>query len=77
MSALLIGQATAERCGGEVYDGSVPRRCSRPASAVRDGLLVCGQHARLEAVRWAAERPEAVVVGPVSVPDRRWWQSDS
>jgi hypothetical protein len=28
------------RCGAETFDGTERRRCTRPASQVRDGLLV-------------------------------------
>jgi hypothetical protein len=41
------------RCGAETFDGTERRRCTRPASQVRDGLLVCKQHERLEFVFWA------------------------
>jgi hypothetical protein len=42
-----------EKCGAEVYDGRVQHRCTRPASKVRQGLLVCLQHAGVEYVRWS------------------------
>jgi hypothetical protein len=41
------------RCGAETFDGIEARRCTRPASQVRDGLLVCRQHERLDFVSWA------------------------
>lgn len=36
-----------DRCGAEVFDGTEPRQCSRPASSERDGIRVCKQHAKL------------------------------
>ena len=41
------------RCGAETFDGIELRRCTRPASQIRDGLLVCRQHERLDFVSWA------------------------
>jgi hypothetical protein len=41
------------KCGAETFDGTERKRCTRPASQVRDGLLVCRQHERLEFVSWA------------------------
>jgi len=40
------------KCGAETFDGTERRRCTRPASQVRDGLLVCKQHERVEIVYW-------------------------
>jgi hypothetical protein len=34
-------------CAAETYDGVTHRRCTRPASFTRDGLLLCWQHAKL------------------------------
>lgn len=42
-----------ENCGAEVYDGRSQHRCTRPASLIRDGLLVCIQHEGLDHVRWS------------------------
>jgi hypothetical protein len=48
-----MGIPAEAKCGAETFDGTERRRCTRPASQVRDGLLVCKQHERLDSVRWA------------------------
>jgi hypothetical protein len=54
------------RCGAETFDGTERRRCTRPASQIRDGLLVCKQHERLESVSWAGRGNRL----RVSLPER-------
>jgi hypothetical protein len=54
---------TTDRCGADTFDGSEHRRCSRPASALRDELPVCRQHARLARVSaWSAYRRDGIQV---------------
>jgi hypothetical protein len=38
---------TGTRCKAQAFDGTEPRQCTRPASAERDGIPVCRQHARV------------------------------
>ena len=45
------------RCEAETFDGSDRRRCTRPASAARDGHETCKQHARLARVTWDMGQP--------------------
>jgi predicted secreted protein len=62
---------TELKCGAETFDGWERRRCTRPASAVRDGLLVCHQHGELDFVLWAGERGargREWLTGGVSLP---------
>lgn len=59
--------AAAERCGARVFTGTEYHRCSRPASVVRDGLLTCGQHAELERIAWAGQRPETLSGPPAPI----------
>jgi hypothetical protein len=40
-------------CRAETFDGRERRRCTRPASFLRDGLACCAQHSRLDNVRAA------------------------
>jgi hypothetical protein len=54
------------RCGAETFDGTEARRCTRPASQVRDGLLVCRQHERLQIVHWAGRGKRLAI----SLPER-------
>ena len=62
---------TELKCGAETFDGVERQRCTRPASAVRDGLLVCHQHGPLEFVLWAGERGTGRerLTGQVSIPE--------
>jgi hypothetical protein len=38
-------------CRAETFDGIEPKRCTRPASFLRDGLAVCIQHGHLDHIR--------------------------
>jgi hypothetical protein len=62
---------TELKCGAETFDGGERQRCTRPASAVRDGLLVCHQHGGLDFVLWAGERGTGRerLTGRVSIPE--------
>jgi hypothetical protein len=52
-SALIPLSADAGYCRAETFDGIEPKRCTRPASLLRDGLAVCIQHGYLDHVRAA------------------------
>jgi hypothetical protein len=54
-TALVSLPPDSGRCRAETFDGIDPKRCSRPASLLRDGLAVCIQHGHLDRIR-AAER---------------------
>lgn len=41
----------AGSCRAETFDGIDRKRCTRPASFLRDGLAVCRQHGHLEHIR--------------------------
>ena len=57
MTTTMIG-----RCAAQTFDGIEPRQCTRPASADRDGLAVCRQHAKLDHVTaWNPRRRLAPV----------------
>jgi len=54
------------KCGAETFDGTEARRCTRPASQIRDGLLVCKQHERVQLVYWAGRGKRFTI----SLPER-------
>ncbi len=63
MSALLVGYASPEPCGAWVI-GDGDHRCIKPATGIRDGLLVCGTHAKAAGVWWAGRHREPTIVEP-------------
>jgi hypothetical protein len=52
-TALLPLPTGSGKCRAETFDGIEPKRCTRPASFLRDGLAVCIQHGHLDRVRAA------------------------
>jgi hypothetical protein len=50
-----------KRCKAGTFDGTERRQCTRPASAERDGIPVCRQHAKVPILRdrWAPRVDEA------------------
>jgi hypothetical protein len=54
-TALIPLPADSGKCRAETFDGIEPKRCTRPASLLRDGLAVCIQHGHLDRIRAAQE----------------------